>query len=201
MRLRKWPAMLAGYAALLALLIACSPAAGTTRITPRPIRDLPSPLPTRTAESPPPPTRTAAGAAASATGAASLAPQGTPAATRAATGTPRATETATVATPSPPTPTPASSREVTLFNYKFSPAEITVRQGTTLRLVLHNPDHVLHALTIPEAGFARVVQAGDTAEVDLYADLPPGSYYLYCPIQEEGNHEDSGMFGALTVEP
>jgi plastocyanin len=106
-----------------------------------------------------------------------------------------------VATPSAPTPTPGATLEVTLFNYKFAPAEITVRQGATLRLVLRNPDHVLHALTIPDAGFARVVQGGDSAEIDLYADLPPGSYYLYCPIQEEGNHEDYGMFGALIVEP
>jgi plastocyanin len=124
-----------------------------------------------------------------------------PTGTLAAPPTRRPTATATVPTPGPPTPTPASTREITLFNYRFDPAEIHVSQGATLRLILRNTDHVLHALTIPDAGFARVVQAGDTAEVDLYADLPPGAYYVYCPIQEEGNHEDNGMVGALIVEP
>jgi plastocyanin len=195
MCLRKQPGVLAWYALLVALLAACRPAANTARITPRPIPELPSPPPTVTAGSAP------SAAPSSATPQAGLAAQATPAPTLATTATRRTTETATVTTPRPATPTPGASLQVTLFNYKFAPAEIRVRSGATIRLELRNTDHVLHALTIPDAGFARVVQGGDTAEVDLYVDLLPGSYYLYCPIQEEGNHEDNGMFGALIVEP
>jgi plastocyanin len=89
---------------------------------------------------------------------------------------------------------------VTLFNYRFDPNELRVRSGETVRLVLWNTDHLIHAMQIPDAGFAHAVGIGDRVEADLYVDLPPGSYYFYCPIQEEGNHEDSGMVGTLIVE-
>lgn len=101
-------------------------------------------------------------------------PRATPAvitkATAAPTSTPKATQDsksknmssspkatpAPVATPAPtakPTPTPASSTpenvKVTIKTFKFSPAQVTVKKGTTI--VFANDDNVTHTAT--GAGF------------------------------------------------
>lgn len=89
---------------------------------------------------------------------------------------------------------------VTMNEYQFRPSTLTARAGETIRLSFQNIDHLIHAFRIPDAGFSTVVSSGATREVDFVVDLPPGSYYFYCPIQEAGNHEELGMVGTLIVE-
>ena len=84
---------------------------------------------------------------------------------------------------------------------RFQPAELIVPAGETVHLDLENPDQLDHALAIPDAAVLQAVSPGGAQGVDFVVDLPPGEYYLLCPISDEaGSHEANGMVGTLVVE-
>jgi plastocyanin len=90
---------------------------------------------------------------------------------------------------------------VTMNDMSFQPSELRVRTGELVRLELQNPDRLEHAIAIPDAHFSQALSPGSAQEVDFLVDLPPGSYYLFCPIVDEGgSHEANGMVGTLIVE-
>ena len=89
---------------------------------------------------------------------------------------------------------------VTLDDYAIMPQDISVREGR-LRFVASNAGRLTHNLRIegPEDG-AEPLGGTDTAQpgetVRTTVDLKPGTYRLRCSL---ANHDDLGMYGALTV--
>jgi plastocyanin len=96
---------------------------------------------------------------------------------------------------------------VTLGDYRFSPAEITVSAGKPVVLELQNVDGITpHNFTLKDdaAGLdvAVSVPAGSTKQVTLTPSVA-GAYTFYCnkklPFMK--SHRDRGMQGTLVVAP
>ena len=133
----------------------------------------------------------------------------TPSRTAAPTNTPFLRFTATVPVPADtaipattlPVGTPSITITVTMNDMRFQPSELTVRSGETVHLELQNPDRLEHAFVIADANVAVVLSPMSEQEVDFVVNLPPGTYYIHCPILDEGgDHEVNGMTGKLIVE-
>ncbi|HLF03119.1 MAG TPA: cupredoxin domain-containing protein [Anaerolineales bacterium] len=100
-----------------------------------------------------------------------------------------------------PVGTPSITITVTMNDMRFQPSELTVRSGETVHLELQNPDRLEHAFVIADANVAVVLSPMSEQEVDFVVNLPPGTYYIHCPILDEGgDHEVNGMTGKLIVE-
>src|SRR5580700_9211838 len=56
--------------------------------------------------------------------------------------------------------------EIHAKRYAFSPAEITVKKGETVKLVLTSDD-VTHSLVIPDLNVKQIMNKGQTAEVTI----------------------------------
>ncbi|HEY8417799.1 MAG TPA: cupredoxin domain-containing protein [Limnochordales bacterium] len=86
---------------------------------------------------------------------------------------------------------------VTLSDFKFEPAEITVKRGERVRLVLQNTGTVAHDWTARELNLASPrVQPGQTATYEFTVDRA-GTFTTVCV---EAGHEALGMTGRLIVE-
>jgi len=103
----------------------------------------------------------------------------------------------------------ARSIAVTMGDYKFSPDEIRVQAGDSVRLELTNTDGVTpHNFTLQ----AKAAGLDVNVDVDVGAgkteiiDLPPlaaGSYSFHCnkKLLFMKSHREHGMEGKLIVEP
>lgn len=91
----------------------------------------------------------------------------------------------------------AGAREVAVTGsaFKFEPAEIRVRAGEDLAIVLTATD-LLHDLTIDELDTHVAAEPGKTAKGGLTAPKP-GRYTYYCTV---AGHRQAGMQGTLIVE-
>ena len=124
------------------------------------------------------------------------------------------TACAAATTGAPPSPSAPEDRTVTLdVRYsRFSPAELEVRAGTTVRFVVRNADPIAHELIVgdqsvqdrhergTEAHHGDVpgevsVPAGGTA-VTTYTFSRPGRVLLGCHLP---GHWDYGMRGVVDV--
>lgn len=120
--------------------------------------------------------------------------------------------------PSGPTPTPVvpvdGDLTVIAFEWGFDPANIVLRQGEEVRLVLQNDGDILHNLKVDElvvevieeissGGFSgdeeTLFVGADSEDVGLltFVPLEAGEYEFFCTI---GNHRQLGMRGLLVVE-
>lgn len=88
----------------------------------------------------------------------------------------------------------ATEIAVTANNLAFDPAEITVRIGTNVAIVLTSVD-TRHDFTIDELNAHVSAAPGETARGGFHA-APPGQYTFYCA---EPGHRDAGMEGTLIV--
>lgn len=81
-------------------------------------------------------------------------------------------------------------------NFSFSPNQLTVKKGDTVKIVFASTDG-FHDFVIDEFN-ARTehINTGQTSEVTFVADKA-GTFEFYCSV---GNHRAMGMVGALTVE-
>ena len=61
---------------------------------------------------------------------------------------------------------PGRTIEIHLHRYAFSPSEITVRKGETVRLKLVSDD-VTHSLLVKDLGINQIVSKGKPAEVTI----------------------------------
>lgn len=89
-------------------------------------------------------------------------------------------------------------KEVTISarNYRFSPVEIRVKKGQTVRLTLKNTEGT-HNLVIDELGIqTNELGEGEEEEIEFTADQV-GSFEYYCSLS---NHRQMGMKGKLIVE-
>lgn len=85
---------------------------------------------------------------------------------------------------------------VTGANFQFSPAEMRVQQGDTVRVTFVNSAGV-HDWKLDEFNAAtQVLQAGQQETVEFVADQA-GEFEYYCSV---GNHRQMGMVGKLIVE-
>jgi uncharacterized cupredoxin-like copper-binding protein len=94
---------------------------------------------------------------------------------------------------------PAGSTKVTMTEFKFDPATITVTHGKVV-FFLVNAGSTSHDMVIRDGSnnnvaASELVQAGDSAEFDV-DNLAAGDYTFYC---DQPGHEASGMHGKLTV--
>jgi len=86
---------------------------------------------------------------------------------------------------------------VTLSDFKFEPAEITVKRGERVRLILENTGTVAHDWTVRDLNLASPrVQPGQTATYEFTVDRA-GTFTSVCV---EAGHEALGMTGRLIVE-
>lgn len=85
---------------------------------------------------------------------------------------------------------------VTGSNFAFSPAEMRVQQGDTVRVTFINSGGV-HDWKLDEFNAAtKVIQAGQQETIEFVADRA-GEFEYYCSV---GNHRQMGMVGTLIVE-
>lgn len=81
-------------------------------------------------------------------------------------------------------------------NYYFSPAEMRVKKGDTVKITFTNSGG-MHDLRIDDFGIAtKKLTNGQSETVTFVADKA-GSFKFYCSI---GSHEAMGMKGILIVE-
>jgi plastocyanin len=85
---------------------------------------------------------------------------------------------------------------LTAKNFSFSPSEIRVKKGDTVKVVM-NSVNGFHDFVV-DAFNAKTdrVSDGQTAEVQFVADKT-GTFDFYCSV---GNHRAMGMVGKLIVE-
>lgn len=81
--------------------------------------------------------------------------------------------------------------------FEFSTAEITVKEGQTVRVVFKNAGAMPHDFMIDELGVATArLDPGEEETVEFVAS-ETGTYEYYCSV---GEHRAQGMVGTLTVE-
>lgn len=85
---------------------------------------------------------------------------------------------------------------VTGQNFSFSPSEIKVNKGDTVKIIFQNSggfhDFVLDEFNVKTAS----IPSGQSATLQFVADKT-GSFQYYCSV---ANHRAMGMFGTLTVQ-
>lgn len=129
-------------------------------------------------------------------------PAASPTPTALSTATPNATTTPSVSkTPiATVTATPAASAvktfNVTGKSFSFSPTEIKVKKGDTVKIVFKN-DQGSHDWVIDEfKARTKVLSGGQTETIQFVADKT-GTFEYYCSV---GTHRQMGMKGKLIVE-
>ncbi len=86
--------------------------------------------------------------------------------------------------------------EVESTTFSYTPNEIRVNEGDTVRIVLSNANGV-HDWVVDEFNArTEIINAGETDEIEFVADKA-GTYEFYCSV---GNHREMGMVGTLIVE-
>lgn len=91
----------------------------------------------------------------------------------------------------------ARTVEVEAADFMFSPAEITVKAGEVVNLVLVNRGVTVHDLVIPADRIWLVAPAGQSATTGFRA-VRPGEYEFYCSVP---GHREAGMVGRIVVTP
>lgn len=83
---------------------------------------------------------------------------------------------------------------VKMYKYTFCPANVTVKQGTTVRWI--NVDkRTSHSVWFKKEGKEETSRVFPKDKVEMKFDLPPGDYPYLC-----GPHwESDGMIGKVTV--
>jgi plastocyanin len=89
-----------------------------------------------------------------------------------------------VPTPLGATPIPVSEEfQITAANAQFTPAQITVKPGETVRFVVTNRDPFLHNFVNQAAGIPFLNLPGNTAQtVTWTAPTTPGTYTAVCTL-------------------
>lgn len=86
---------------------------------------------------------------------------------------------------------------VAATNFAFTPKEIRVKEGDTVRLTLTNNSTMSHDWNLDEFNAATdVITNGQTDTVEFTA-ATSGTYEYYCSV---GTHRQQGMVGKLIVE-
>ncbi len=92
---------------------------------------------------------------------------------------------------------PAREIKMTAKKYEFTPAEIRVKQGERVRLLITATDRD-HGIEIKELGIKVRLEEGKETPVELTAEKP-GEYEFKCSVRCGWRH--GSMKGKLVVEP
>lgn len=87
-------------------------------------------------------------------------------------------------------------KNVRAFNVINSPADITVRQGTTVVLTIENKSPISEGFSIDAFGIAEVVAPGETKTIRFVADKV-GAFPIWCQLHPQNIH----LQGTLNVLP
>jgi plastocyanin len=79
---------------------------------------------------------------------------------------------------------------------KFDKTELEAKAGT-VTINLDNPATIPHAVEIEGNGVEEKSDTVTGGEASVTADLKPGEYTFYCPVE---GHRAGGMEGTLTVK-
>ena len=90
---------------------------------------------------------------------------------------------------------PAGAVLVKGFNYGYSPADIVVKEGETVRIRLSSDDSP-HTFTIDELGVDQQFTWDEDVDISFVANRK-GKFRYYCAVP---GHSESGMVGTLIVE-
>jgi uncharacterized cupredoxin-like copper-binding protein len=88
--------------------------------------------------------------------------------------------------------------DLTATDFKFDPSEPAVKSGN-VTFNLKNDGQTTHSLEIEDVNGEDVEIEGDVspgASGTLTANLKPGTYEFYCPVD---SHKEMGMTGEITV--
>jgi plastocyanin len=97
------------------------------------------------------------------------------------------------ATPTEPSPAAAEQAQVKLANFAFSPAQLTVKAGTTV--VWTSEDSASHTVTADDGSFnSGTLHKGDSFS---FTFTKPGEYAYYCRFH--GGPGGAGMAGSVVV--
>lgn len=92
--------------------------------------------------------------------------------------------------------TPAQEITIEGTNFKFTPNQITVKNGTPVKITFKNTggthDFVIEGINVR----TPITQSGQNAAVE-FTPTQTGSFEYYCSI---GTHRQMGMKGTLVVE-
>jgi len=94
------------------------------------------------------------------------------------------------------TPPTVKTFNVTAKNFSFSPSQITVNKGDTVKIVLTSQGGTHDWVVDQFNAKTSLVSDGQTATVQFVANKA-GTYEYYCSV---GNHRQMGMVGTLTVK-
>jgi plastocyanin len=92
---------------------------------------------------------------------------------------------------------PIETIQVRETEFSLDPNTITLEEPGTYTFRAENAGDTVHVLEIEGEGIeeeTEELQPGESA--DLMVSLEPGTYVLYCPVDD---HEDRGMKGTLTI--
>jgi plastocyanin len=82
-------------------------------------------------------------------------------------------------------------------DFRFSPAEIRVKQGDTVVINFSNPDSMPHDWVVDAfSASTKQITKGQSDTVTFVASKK-GTFEYYCSV---GNHREMGMKGSLIVE-
>ena len=88
--------------------------------------------------------------------------------------------------------------EIEATSYSYSPATITVPAGR-IRFVIHNAADIVHGFEVEGQGMEEEIgkiQLGTSDSLTVTFE-EPGTYEIYCPVED---HEQRGMIGTLEVD-
>jgi uncharacterized cupredoxin-like copper-binding protein len=78
---------------------------------------------------------------------------------------------------------------------KFDKTELSAKPGK-LTITMDNPSSTPHAVEVEGKGVEEKTKTLTNGSATLTADLKPGKYEFYCPVD---GHRQAGMEGTLTV--
>lgn len=113
-------------------------------------------------------------------------------------GTQQAVVSPTVMATTTPSSTQSAVREFTITaqNFSFTPKQIAVNKGDTVKITFKNVDGFHDFMLDAFQVASKKISAGQEDVVTFIADKA-GSFPYYCSI---GNHRAMGMEGTLTVK-
>lgn len=95
----------------------------------------------------------------------------------------------------------AQEFDVVAQNMQYSPSEIRVDAGRTVRINLINRGDEEHNIEVElpngERELDKNLQPGEQGTLEFVAPTEPGTYTIYCPVKDHG---DQGMTAQLIVE-
>jgi heme/copper-type cytochrome/quinol oxidase subunit 2 len=94
--------------------------------------------------------------------------------------------------------TPEATVDVTIEDFAYSPATVSIPADKIVRIRVTNEDRELHTFSVDGLSLAADVPPGKTAEIWVKTDKA-GDYQIYCKPHSEGGETREGMTATLTV--